>query len=815
MTSIGDQPTGLRGPVACFSALVPSGGRVLHMPGRNSAEKHDAVVVEVLTESMGPVERALQEIAARLADGGALVLDVENSQSLRRLRMVVEGRPGSFDPVDSFEDPAQALPLRRLLQASAGAGLCVDDVVRVPAAAPELGAGFARAMIAQGLLPLDWLGGPPPARFWLVARRRAPRAGSVIVGAGDPAAQAATAACVRAFLPADWEVVLAAAAEGDGCEADAYDRALADARGELVWFLRAGATASRALFVELSTFAAIAPAAPGAGGARARPGDVSGLMLARNDALLAGPFGGAAGGARNTQVALEDWHMRLEAQAAKVQLCAGGFASPPPPAESPATFAAEAQALLERWAPLAPGNVRRASGPAPAAPWSGREPKVTLCMIARDEERFLGECLARARAAVDEIVLVDTGSTDRTVAIAEAHGARVLREPWADDFSAPRNTALRAATGDWILVLDADEMLTDGAALRLRELVRDPGVAGYHLHFTNRYTGGKTVGVLMVRLFRNLPGLRWQNVIHEQVTPSLVAAGDAAGLPLSIADVEVEHLGYLDEVMDGRQKNARNERLFRKQLAQHPDDIYALYKYGDFLRRVPGRGAEARELLERCLLLILAGPPSLPRELPYAGEVAALCALEHARSGGGARAREIVEQALRRLLPTPNLHYIAASLLLEDGRNDAAIAHFRRCLAYRGQVLVVPIQDGITGHVSLAGIAQGLLQKGDAGRAQRLVERAIALQPAYEPSHLLLSRLFLQRGDAGRALAVLTGFLAAHPDAPGACQQTTLILHRLGHRQQARRMGARAVALLRAGAADHEAARMEQYLAAL
>jgi len=130
-------------------------------------------------------------------------------------------------------------------------------------------------------------------------------------------------------------------------------------------------------------------------------------------------------------------------------------------------------------------------------------------------------------------------------------------------------------------------------------------------------------------------------------------------------------------------------------------------------------------------------------------------------------------------------------------------------------VLVVPIQDGITGHVSLAGIAQALLQKGDIARAQRLVERAIALQPAYEPSHLLLSRLHLQRGDAGAALAALTGFLAAHPDSPGACQQTTLILHRLGHRQQARRMGARAVALLRAGAADREAARMEQYLAAL
>ena len=89
----------------------------------------------------------------------------------------------------------------------------------------------------------------------------------------------------------------------------------------------------------------------------------------------------------------------------------------------------------------------------------GRAPRITLCMIARDEERFLPECLDRARAAVDEIVIVDTGSKDRTVAIAQSFGAKVLHVPWDDDFSAPRNAGIAAATGDWILVLDADEFL--------------------------------------------------------------------------------------------------------------------------------------------------------------------------------------------------------------------------------------------------------------------------------------------------------------------------------------------------------------------
>ncbi len=436
-------------------------------------------------------------------------------------------------------------------------------------------------------------------------------------------------------------------------------------------------------------------------------------------------------------------------------------------------------------------------------------------MIARNEERFLPECLTRARAAVDEIVLVDTGSTDRTVAIAESFGAKVLHFPWCDDFSAPRNHGIQAATGDWILVLDADEFVQDGGCERIRALVQNPRALGYHLHFVNVYGAGKTLGVMMVRLFRNLPGIAYENVIHEQVTPSLQRLGSELGLVLGSADVEVEHHGYSAAVMDSRGKNERNERLFQKQMAQTPEDVYVHYKYGDFLRRVPGRSADARRLLDRCLELILTGSPSLPRGLPYASEVAALCALEAARCGDQARAGEVIDVALRRFIPTPNLHYLAAGLALAANRCDDAIAHYRRCLAYHGQVLVVPIQEGITGHVSLAGIAQAWLQRGDFDRALPMLERAIALEPTYEVAQLALSRLWLQRGDNARAVRVLTNFLAAHPDSAGACQQLTLILQRLGQTAAAKRIGRHAVQLLEARALEHEAAAMNKLLAAM
>ncbi|MGE3171691.1 MAG: glycosyltransferase [Planctomycetota bacterium] len=819
-------PAGFHGPVEAFAALAPvrEGAVVLRLPDRDrtlgtvDGGPFAAIEVRDFTESMGTIEAALRRCADLLEPDGTLVLDVENQQSPRQLRLVIEGRPGSFDPAGSLLDPSRPLPLRRLLQAAEAAGLGIDDVVRVPITGEERRPGFVAAAFDQGYLPFDWIGGPPPARFWLRCSRRRVLAGSVLIGAGSAAAQAVTRDCVRRFLPDDWEIV---AASGTS-EAAAWTAAVGRARGDLVWFLRAGAEPSHELFAGLSLLAGIGGAVPGDAEGQPRcPGDLSGAMLSRSTVLLAGPLATAA----NTQVVLEDYWMRLEATAGGGAVVAvpGAFASPPPPMEAPERFQREAEAMMARWAEI---SARRAddsaalaakgSGRAPEAPpWQGRAPRVSLCMIARDEQRFLRECLERAAPAVDEIVLVDTGSTDDTVAIAEEFGARVVHQPWNDDFSAPRNRGLAEVTGDWVLVLDADEFLVPGAAERIRELVQDPAMVGYHMRFTNLYTGGKTLGVMMVRLFRNLPGIAWQNLIHEQITPSLVLAGHQRGLVLSSCDVEVEHHGYSDEVMDSRRKNERNERLFRRQLERQPDDVYCLYKYGDFLRRVPGRDEDAAALLERSLERILAGPPGLPRELPYAGEVAALCALLRTRAGDTAGAQAIVEEALRRFVPTPNLHYIAASLMLATGAPDAAIAHFRRCLSYRGQVLVVPIQDGITGHVSLLGIAQALAQKGQLERSQRLAEHAVALAPDYEVAHMVLSKVQLVRGDARAALQTLTNYLAAHPESAGACQQTTLVLQRLGCTDQARRMAARAVDLLRRGGQSREVARMEEILAAL
>lgn len=811
------QPTGFRGAVPSFPATGSGAGpgSVLRLPlgnGRGDVPEGTFARIEVtaFTESMGPIERFASTLAQRLEKGGTLLFDLDHESSVRSLRTVLEGRPGTFEPAGSCVDPTRPLPLKRTLAAFDAAGLFVDDVVAVPGPFAQLHDDFAVAMFGQGFLPIAWVNGAPPVRFWISCTLRAPMVGTVVVGPGDEAQRLRTENCLRAFLPEDWQMLRA---EGT-TEAAAFSRAIAEARGERIWFLRAGSIASRELFDELSLCATLGAAAPAVAGVRCAPGDLSGMMIPRLSMLAVGPLPERA----NSQVAYEEYCMQLDTTSGPCGLADGAFVSPPPPVEAPREFAREATEMMRIWQPVQDANVRPGDVATKAVqppPWRGRSPRITLCMIARNEERFLADCLRRAAPCVDEIVLVDTGSTDRTIEIAESFGAKVVQRAWDDDFSAPRNEGLRHATGDWILVLDADEFVGPTTKERIRELALDEKAAGYLMRFVNVVPGQKSVGVMMVRLFRNLPGIAYQHVIHEQITPSLVAKGAELGLSLSSCDLEVEHHGYSDEVVGSRNKNERNIRLFEKQLAQSPDDIYCHYKYGDFLRRLPGYEAQSQALLDRCLDLIRAAPPSVPAHLPYAGEVAALCALARARNGKHEEALAVVDEALRRFLPTPNLHYLAASLSAATGQPDAAIAHYRRCLAYRGQTLVVPIEDGITGHVSLIGIAQALWQKGDAVRAQRLARRAIEIAPGYELASMALSKMQLAAGDVGAALATLSSYLARNPESPGACQQTTLILQRLGHADQAKKMGRRAIELLNGKGATDEAARMERILAAI
>ncbi|HLU40351.1 MAG TPA: glycosyltransferase [Planctomycetota bacterium] len=813
-------PRGFGGQVPCLSALVPHAGRILHVPDGGRREgpflhlpdgPFDGAVVSGLPGSLGALPEFFAALRARLVEGAPLVVDAANAQSLVALRAGLEGRPRRVEPVGDPRDPDRPVQRADLLRWLADAGFLVHDVFEVSAPGDPVVPEFPAALLAQGILPFALRGGPPPRRFWLTASARAALPGSILIGPGDADAVARTRACL-AFLPEGCEVV---ECRGEN-EASAFAAGVAEAAGEWLWFLRAGSTVDAAAFAALhGRLLAAAAAVPARAGAPVAPGDLSGLLVWRTTALAIGSF---AYPYSCPAIAYEDFLLALDAAAGEPAPAeTHGFATPPAP-RAVDGVAEEARDLVERWQRLGltHGHDPRARRDVPPPPWAGREPRLSLVMMVKDEARTLARCLRSVRDAVDEIIVVDTGSSDETVEIARSFDARVLHCAWTDDFSAPRNVGLAAATGDWILVLDADEAVRAGDAPRLRELIADPTVSGWQLVLQNEYGDGtKTLGVAILRLFRNLPGIRYQNRIHEQVLPTLQAEGARLGLRVQAADVVVLHDGYTDECMAARNKNERNERLFRLQLAETPDDIYALYKFGDFLRRVPGRRADALPILERAWRVLRDHPLLPPGELPYAAEIAALLALEYACAERFAEAEAILAVALREFMPTPNLHYIAAGIAAHVGRHHDAIAHYRACLQFAGQVMVVPVQEGVTSYVALAGIAQAYLRLGDRRRAAEWLARARALRPDFEVTALALANLLVQEGEPGRALGVLAEQLGHAPRSAGACQQAAVILARLGHVEQARSMGQRAVALLEEAELRTEAQRARRFVESL
>jgi glycosyltransferase involved in cell wall biosynthesis len=198
--------------------------------------------------------------------------------------------------------------------------------------------------------------------------------------------------------------------------------------------------------------------------------------------------------------------------------------------------------------------------------------RLSLCMIVRDEARFLAACLESALPAVDEAIVVDTGSSDATPRIAAEAGARVLSCAWQEDFAAARNAALDAATGTHVLVLDADERLVpEGhAALRAALENRDLALGLLPLFDADALdapardvvSGARRLWepVRLPRLFRRHPALRFRRRVHETLLSDPQATLDAVGGKILPVEAPIVHYGEVRSLRQDLDKAARNRR---------------------------------------------------------------------------------------------------------------------------------------------------------------------------------------------------------------------------------------------------------------
>jgi len=232
---------------------------------------------------------------------------------------------------------------------------------------------------------------------------------------------------------------------------------------------------------------------------------------------------------------------------------------------------------------------------------------ISICMIVRNEERFLSDALRSVAGVANEICIVDTGSTDRTIEIARAFGAKVERLAWSDDFSAARNASLALARFRWILVLDADERLHPDSIAALKAIGNEPtALRGRWLQCRNLNDDVKGSGATtnaLVRIFPNDARIRYRNPIHEFVA----VAGSQSGLSADMTAIEIVHLGYLNDVVLERGKAERNLRLSRAAVEREPGDPFHHYNLG-MAELLAGNHAEAAASLERMRELTTTTP---------------------------------------------------------------------------------------------------------------------------------------------------------------------------------------------------------------
>jgi len=204
--------------------------------------------------------------------------------------------------------------------------------------------------------------------------------------------------------------------------------------------------------------------------------------------------------------------------------------------------------------------------------------RISACYIVRNEAAKLERSLASLEGAVDEIIVVDTGSSDDTVKIAEAHGAQVFHFPWQDDFSAARNVSLSKATGDWILVVDADEYFPEGMAKNIRPAVERYGADADLLLFMHRDVDADNGKMLLEsyvpRILRRVEGLAYEGIIHEEPRHQGNEIRRIAAIPADA--LLMLHTGYSASV--ARTKGERNLALLRKEL-EHGCPRDSIYMY--------------------------------------------------------------------------------------------------------------------------------------------------------------------------------------------------------------------------------------------
>jgi GT2 family glycosyltransferase/Flp pilus assembly protein TadD len=408
--------------------------------------------------------------------------------------------------------------------------------------------------------------------------------------------------------------------------------------------------------------------------------------------------------------------------------------------------------LRPEWLQLPPAISNRESKPAP---------RLTVCLIAKNEEKFLGQCLASVKSLASQIIVVDTGSTDRTVEIAREHGAEVHSFAWNDDFSAARNEALNHATGDWILNLDADEELLPEHRETILSEIQADAVMAYRLPIIDK--GREHEGCSYVpRLFRNAPALFFVGRVHEQIFSSIEARRGQWGLENRFGKAALLHHGYTSEIVVSREKIARNLRLLELAIQELPGEPNLLMNLGLELIR-SGKLNEGLQRYEQAFKRLAALPPA--QVVPELREALLTQFTTHLIKAG--RFSEVVEvwrtPFAKSADMTASQHFLLGLAFMELKQPAEAVTQMRHCLEKRSRQSLTPAHGEVRKAAPNHCLALALAALKQTDEAEKAFHAGLIEEPQSRPLRFDFARFFADINRPLEALTILNQLVAEQP----------------------------------------------------
>ena len=348
-------------------------------------------------------------------------------------------------------------------------------------------------------------------------------------------------------------------------------------------------------------------------------------------------------------------------------------------------------------------------------------PTISLCMITYNEENSIRRCLKSVRGFVDEIIVADTGSTDRTKSICEEYGARIFDYQWTENFAEARNYSISKASCDWILLLDADEELAISDPAGLKHYLQNTAcdlipVRMIHFYGEKPADERRSHFSCTLRLARNDGDVWFSGVVHEKIDAGGKSIGQAVDAKRFI---RILHYGYMEDTPEDKQD--RNTLLLLKEKDRQPADPWISYHLAaEYYRR--GSHEDAYRKVNEAIILFLGKqikPPSLVYKLKYD----MIVAMHYKAAYGG------IDKAIALYPDYVDLHFYKGLLQYRQGEYEKARDMFRYCLVLGETNMEHLILSGSGSFISLYYIGLCHVMQGQAEQAAEACRQAEILCP--------------------------------------------------------------------------------------